>query len=405
MFAIVFQVVFLSFTSTVRSSMEESTLIQNLLANYDPKTRPVIQWNETVQIDVTFQLSNVMNIDTKSQTLAVNGWLTVDWVDPYLTWNETDFGGVSVLILSASEIWTPGLLVRNSVAETSPNKDWVSLYKVQVFADGYLTWSIGGALLLSCPVNTRYFPFDEQTCEIIIENWAYTGAMVNLTSSFLEKDGILELYQDNSDWDIVSTSVIRRDNVFGDFHVYPDVIFKLHFKRRPLFYLVNIFVPSFCLEVLVLLMFHLPPESGEKVSMGVTILVAFSVLSLSINSYIPESSRNMPVVLVFIYSLMLMTTLGISETIVVLYCFHHNPNSRPPTWLTCIMMGRTNRMCRKRTIADKSRVTANTPSDMADHKNFSGQWKEIGKRINNLCFCFLLIVFIIVLLTVVITIV
>ena len=44
-----------------------------------------------------------------------------------------------------------------------------------------------------------------------------------------------------------------------------------------------------------LLMFYLPPESGEKVSLGITCLLSFSVFQFIIADKIPETSDYIPV--------------------------------------------------------------------------------------------------------------
>ena len=42
-------------------------------------------------------------------------------------------------------------------------------------------------------------------------------------------------------------------------------------------------------------MFWLPPESGEKVSLGITVFLAFAVLMTSLSDDLPESSNSFPI--------------------------------------------------------------------------------------------------------------
>ena len=46
---------------------------------------------------------------------------------------------------------------------------------------------------------------------------------------------------------------------------YPDVTCQLVIRRRPAFYLFNLVLPTVLLLIIGLLVFCLPPESGEKV--------------------------------------------------------------------------------------------------------------------------------------------
>ena len=59
--------------------------------------------------------------------------------------------------------------------------------------------------------------------------------------------------------------------------------------------MMNIILPAVLLSVLVLLVFLVPAESGEKISLGVTTLVAFTVFILIIAESVPRTSDGVPV--------------------------------------------------------------------------------------------------------------
>ena len=67
-------------------------------------------------------------------------------------------------------------------------------------------------------------------------------------------------------------------------------------RRRTLYYLFNIICPCLWLTVLSLLGFWLPPESGEKITLGITVLLAFSVFMLLIAERIPATSEFVPLI-------------------------------------------------------------------------------------------------------------
>lgn len=83
-------------------------------------------------------------------------------------------------------------------------------------------------------------------------------------------------------------------------------------------------------------MFWLPPESGERVSMGVTLLLAFSVFVLMLDTSIPETSSSVPLIIVYLFLFMTLTTFGIAESVLILYCYHHIGDKRPPKWLRIV---------------------------------------------------------------------
>ena len=57
-----------------------------------------------------------------------------------------------------------------------------------------------------------------------------------------------------------------------------------------------IILPCFILSGMVLATFLLPVQSGEKISLGVSILVAISVFLLLVAENVPDTSDSVPVI-------------------------------------------------------------------------------------------------------------
>ena len=62
------------------------------------------------------------------------------------------------------------------------------------------------------------------------------------------------------------------------------------------FYRYNIVFPCMMMSTLTVLVFCLPPDSGEKIALGVTVLLAFSVFMLAIAEKMPETSESIPLI-------------------------------------------------------------------------------------------------------------
>lgn len=77
---------------------------------------------------------------------------------------------------------------------------------------------------------------------------------------------------------------------------FPDVTFTIHLRRRTLYYTHNIIVPCVMLSCLTLLVFWMSPDSGEKVTLGLTVLLAFSVFMLLIAENMPATSNFVPLI-------------------------------------------------------------------------------------------------------------
>jgi len=66
-------------------------------------------------------------------------------------------------------------------------------------------------------------------------------------------------------------------------------------NRRYTFYLMNIIVPCSLLSVLILMVFLVPPEAGEKISVGISVLLAFTVFLLMLADSVPRTSLDIPI--------------------------------------------------------------------------------------------------------------
>jgi len=66
--------------------------------------------------------------------------------------------------------------------------------------------------------------------------------------------------------------------------------------------MINIVFPCIWLSLLSVMTFWLPPDSGEKVSLGMTVVVALSVFKLLIADSLPKTSDSVPLIGMFYVS-------------------------------------------------------------------------------------------------------
>ena len=102
-------------------------------------------------------------------------------------------------------------------------------------------------------------------------------------------------YVFNGEWELLSVGVKRNEIVYACcVEPYPDVTFTIVIRRRTLYYLFNVIFPCLWLTALSLVGFWLPPDSGEKITLGITVLLAFSVFMLMIAENMPATSEFVP---------------------------------------------------------------------------------------------------------------
>jgi nicotinic acetylcholine receptor len=102
-------------------------------------------------------------------------------------------------------------------------------------------------------------------------------------------------YVANGEWDLIEAHLTRNVVYYSCcFEPFPDVTITVVIRRKILYYMYNVILPCMMMSVLTLLVFCLPPDSGEKIALGVTVLLAFSVFMLAISEKLPETSESIP---------------------------------------------------------------------------------------------------------------
>ena len=68
----------------------------------------------------------------------------------------------------------------------------------------------------------------------------------------------------------------------------------IQLKRLPAYYLLNFIIPMIVLALLSTVVFYVPVDSGEKLSISITILLSFSVFLLILSDSTPQVSQDLP---------------------------------------------------------------------------------------------------------------
>ncbi|BHF84079.1 Neuronal acetylcholine receptor subunit alpha-7 [Sparganum proliferum] len=67
-------------------------------------------------------------------------------------------------------------------------------------------------------------------------------------------------------------------------------------QRRAIYYVFNLIVPCILISGMALLVFTLPPGAGEKISLGVTILLSLTMFLQLVADKLPQTSEAIPLI-------------------------------------------------------------------------------------------------------------
>ncbi|XP_062281124.1 neuronal acetylcholine receptor subunit alpha-7a isoform X2 [Scomber scombrus] len=154
----------------------------------------------------------------------------------------------------------------------------------------------------------------------------------------LEAD--LSTYTANGEWDLVEMPGKKNDRSYACCaEPYPDVTYTVVLRRRTLYYGHNLLIPCVLISILALFVFLLPADSGEKISLGITVLLSLVVFMLIVADIMPATSDSVPLIAQYFAATMIIVGLSVIATVFVLQFHHHDPNgSKMPTWIRVFLL-------------------------------------------------------------------
>ncbi|KAI5722485.1 hypothetical protein M8J76_009119 [Diaphorina citri] len=97
----------------LEANPDAKRLYDDLLSNYNRLIRPVANNTETLTVYLGLKLSNLFELNLKSQVMTTNVWVLQKWVDYKLRWDPVDYGGVETLYVPSEHIWLPDIVLFN----------------------------------------------------------------------------------------------------------------------------------------------------------------------------------------------------------------------------------------------------------------------------------------------------
>ncbi|KOX74146.1 Neuronal acetylcholine receptor subunit alpha-7 [Melipona quadrifasciata] len=220
-----------------------------------------------------------------------------EWMDYNLQWNESEYGGVKDLRITPNKLWKPDILMYNSdnvirmllallyplcrereytglalgatseLLSRSADEGFDGTYQTNVVVthNGSCLYVPPGIFKSTCKIDITWFPFDDQHCDMKFGSWTYDGNQVDLVLSS-EKGGDLSDFITNGEWYLIDISVGKSHIKHVEKYFFYILIYVL--ETRTLYYFFNLIVPCVLISSMALLGFTLPPDSGEKLTLG-----------------------------------------------------------------------------------------------------------------------------------------
>ncbi|XP_017138825.1 acetylcholine receptor subunit beta-like 1 isoform X1 [Drosophila miranda] len=273
----------------------------------------------------------------KNQIMKSNVWLRLVWYDYQLQWDEADYGGIGVLRLPPDKVWKPDIVLFNNA-----DGNYEVRYKsnVLIYPTGEVLWVPPAIYQSSCTIDVTYFPFDQQTCIMKFGSWTFNGDQVSLALYNNKNFVDLSDYWKSGTWDIIEVPAYL--NVYDGDSTHPtetDITFYIIIRRKTLFYTVNLILPTVLISFLCVLVFYLPAEAGEKVTLGISILLSLVVFLLLVSKILPPTSLVLPLIAKYLLFTFIMNTVSILVTVIIINWNFRGPRThRMPMYIRSVFL-------------------------------------------------------------------
>ena len=120
-----------------------------------------------------------------------------------------------------------------------------------------------------------------------------------------------------------------------------DISITIVMDRKPLFYLFNLVIPCLIILSMILLGFFLPPESGERITLSITVLLAMAVFLQLVGESLPRNSETVPLLGKFYITIMAEISISLMLTCWVLNIHYHgsgNSAKAVPLWARIVVL-------------------------------------------------------------------
>lgn len=314
----------------------ETQLYEDLFKNYNKYNHPTVKGADAVKVVFDFQLIRIIDVSAKDQFIKTYAWVNQYWNNPQLRWDPNKYNGIKEIHIQPSDVWVPDILLYNNVDEEDRFAGGKFTYKTNVAMthDGNSTWLNPAIFKSICKVDVTYFPFDEQDCSLKFGSWSFDSSKVDLHAhgGSMMNDN----YVKNGEWRLTLLKSQRNKQKYQCCpHEFIDVTIQMQLQRESLDYILKLIIPCSLISSMIFLGFVLPPESGERIGLSITVLLAMTVFQQLSSELMP--SYGFPLLGQFYFAIMLEIGLSLAVTTLILNFYHRNRRRMPKTMRKVIL--------------------------------------------------------------------
>ncbi|CAQ16152.1 AcetylCholine Receptor [Caenorhabditis elegans] len=320
-------------------SSDQYEIANKILDKYNAGLIPSMGKKSPIEVHFSMELYQIISVNEPQQFLMLNAWVVERWTDRLLGWDPEKFGNVTEIMLPHHFIWLPDTTLYNSLVMKDDENRRLLHAKVTTLGEGngaFIELLYPTIYKLSCLLNLRFFPFDVQSCRLLFGSWTFDNTKIDYFA-FNESQAIgTTNCIENEGWNVLSTSVIRHENKYDCCpNNYTLLEFRLTIQRKPLYYIINLIIPTSIITFISIIGFFstssINEPREEKITLGITTLLSMSILIFMVSDKMPSTSSFIPLIGLFYTSMILLISFSTICSSVVIYVQKQGNLGNPPS--------------------------------------------------------------------------
>ncbi|XP_015237595.1 PREDICTED: 5-hydroxytryptamine receptor 3A-like [Cyprinodon variegatus] len=293
-------------------------------------TRPVLDHTHVTVVKSDIILYAILSVVEKTQTFVPFVWVSVQWQDERISWDPSQFCGITEISVPKDMLWKPDLFIYEMIQkdESPPNPYMIVNHNGTIFYDEDMR------VVSTCKMDVHKFPFDTQECSMSIGSAIYCVKEMRIfpfSNSSRATQFSREVMRTQGEWEFLQMSVESSNLSLNDRH-WELLTYTVSIKRRPLLHVINFLLPILFFLILDLASFFIADHRGEKLGFKVTVLLAISVLLLILNDILPSMSNKTPLIATYCIVIFALMLLSLLETILVTYLIENDTKDELNLW-------------------------------------------------------------------------
>jgi hypothetical protein len=180
------------------------------------------------------------------------------------------------------------------------------------------------------------WPHDTHTCDLKFGSWTHHGDEIDLqymsyanetADKMIEHASLVK----NSEWTLLKSSAVRSATYYPCCpEPYVDLTFSFTFTRVSPSYAITFILPIMFIALVNMLVFLLPPASGEKVTLGGLNFCTLCIFLIYLQAKVPPFGDHLPLLVLLYGCNLILVSISLAISVIVLNLARTRRVSSPP---------------------------------------------------------------------------